>query len=499
MRRTHTRRAWRLPRSGRAKPHHAARLTVTPMRHVLVMGGCSQGVAQCIRGELRIMARDEVADDGTRRGRGGETVLRPTSPAARLWRNRTFNIFWFGQTLSGLGDAVAMIAMPLLVLQVTGSVAQMGLVTGTFAVMQLVTGPFAGIVVDRLDRRRVMIACDLGRLCVYALIPAGWLLAGPQIWLIYATTALGAALDNVFSVGATTAIARLVDKEQLTEANGRLQIANGLTFVAGPLLAGVIIALFTPPAAIGVDAVSFLVSAVTLMCIRLRPLPLAGPAIGGERASHLGDLLAGIRFLVHQPLLRTVTLMNGIAGMVLLGSMDLFIYRLKHDLHQSAGTLGVVFGVASAGIIVAGVFTPRLRRRFGFGVCWIGGLGGAGLGLMAFAWTASIPLLMLILVLFLFMNTVTYVTNRSLRQEITPDHLLGRVTAASWTLSGITTPVGAAISTALAAEFGAPAVLVGMGVITALLAAVAVGTPVNHRRPERLYAPDRAEPRGAVP
>jgi MFS family permease len=105
--------------------------------------------------------------------------------------------------------------------------------------------PFAGILVDRLDRRRLMIACDLSRLFVNALIPAGWLLAGPQIWLIYVTTALGSALDNVFSVGATTATANLVDKDQMTEANGRLQISNGLTFFAGPILAGVIIAWLT--------------------------------------------------------------------------------------------------------------------------------------------------------------------------------------------------------------------------------------------------------------
>jgi MFS family permease len=344
-----------------------------------------------------------------------------------------------------------------------------------------------------------MIACDLGRLFVYALIPAGWLLAGPQIWLIYVTAALGSTLGNVFSVGATTATANLVDKDQMTEANGRLQISNGLTFFAGPILAGVIIAPFNPTAAIGVDAVSFLVSAVTLMCIRLRQLPLVLPAAGGERASHLDDLLAGIRFLMHQPLLRTVTIVGGITEMVLLGSMDLFIYRLKHGLHQSAGTLGVVFGVASAGIILAGVVTPRLRRRFGFGVCWIGGLGGIGLGLMAFARAASIPLIMLILILFLVMNTVKYVTNKSLRQEITPDRLLGRVTAASWTLSGVTTPLGAAVSTALAAEVGAPAVLVGMGVITAIMAAIAVGTPVHHRRPELLYVRDSGEPQVAVP
>src|SRR5437763_12096556 len=103
------------------------------------------------------------------------------SAGSRLWHNTHFNIFWFGQLLSALGDAFAMLAMPLLVLQATGSVAQMGLVTGTFGIAQLLAGIFAGALVDKVDRRRLMILCDLGRLLVYAMVPLGWLLAGPQI------------------------------------------------------------------------------------------------------------------------------------------------------------------------------------------------------------------------------------------------------------------------------------------------------------------------------
>ena len=111
--------------------------------------------------------------------------------------------------------------MPLLVLQATGSVAQMGLVTGTFGVGQLVSGIFSGPLIDRVDRRRLMVLCDLGRTLLYGSIPLVWLMFGPQMWLIYVVAGLGALLGNTFQVGSITAVANLVKKSQLTEANGR--------------------------------------------------------------------------------------------------------------------------------------------------------------------------------------------------------------------------------------------------------------------------------------
>jgi MFS family permease len=93
-----------------------------------------------------------------------EQFARP--PGTRLLHNRHFNIFWAGQTLSAIGDAVALIAIPLLVLQVTGSVAQMGLVTATVGVGTIIAGVIAGPIADRVDRRRFMIGCDLARVGV---------------------------------------------------------------------------------------------------------------------------------------------------------------------------------------------------------------------------------------------------------------------------------------------------------------------------------------------
>ncbi len=111
-------------------------------------------------------------------------------PATRLRTNRNFTIFWLGQSLSNVGDAVALIAMPLLVLQVTGSVAQMGFVTATVGIAMLIAGIVAGPIADHVDRRRFMICCDLARMAVYAAIPAGWWIAGPQQWLIFCTAGL---------------------------------------------------------------------------------------------------------------------------------------------------------------------------------------------------------------------------------------------------------------------------------------------------------------------
>src|SRR4028119_603004 len=96
------------------------------------------------------------------------------SPGAQLWRNRQFNIFWSGQAFSVLGDAFALIAIPLLVFELTESVFQMGLVTSASGVSMLIMGLFAGVVVDRVDRRRLMIGCDIGRGLGFGAIPRGW-------------------------------------------------------------------------------------------------------------------------------------------------------------------------------------------------------------------------------------------------------------------------------------------------------------------------------------
>ena len=117
-----------------------------------------------------------------------------------LTRNRNFNVFWAGQTLSFVGDAFSIVAIPLLILEVTGSLLQMGVVTALYGAGSLVAGIAAGPIVDRVDRRKLMIRCDIARAVIYALVPIGWWLAGPQLWLVYAVAFIGSALAMVFGV-----------------------------------------------------------------------------------------------------------------------------------------------------------------------------------------------------------------------------------------------------------------------------------------------------------
>lgn len=421
----------------------------------------------------------------------------PASPGARLWRNRHFTVFWTGQTLSVLGDAFATIAIPLLVLQATGSVAMMGLVTAVFGVSQVVMGLFAGWLADRLDRRRLMIFCDMARTLLYFSIPLGWWLSGPHLWLIFAVVASGSGLGMVFQVTYITAISNLVEPDQLSEANSRLQATQAIAFILGPILAGLISGAFGPSVAITVDACSFAVSAVSLLLIRLRPVALISPldllraetpeqaALPREVETRGGlrqEFLAGLRFLVQQPVLRSLTILLFLTGLLTSGALDMFIFHIKHDLGQNDSTVGLIFGLASVGGVIAGVLMPRLRRRLGFAVCWIAGMTIQFVALALIGLSVNLLLIALLAMAFTFTSSLAAICSISLRQQITPDYLLGRVTSAFWTLTSAPAPIGAALFTALAGQIGAAMVLCLVGLGGALVSCIGIVTPIRHQR-----------------
>lgn len=416
-----------------------------------------------------------------------------TGAGGRLWRNRNFNIFWAGQSLSVMGDAFGFLALPLLVLQATGSVAQMGLVTATFGVGQVVAGLFSGALVDRVDRRRLMMGCDLGRAALYATIPLAWWLLGPQLWLLYVVTALVALLGNIFGVSYITALPNLVDKDQLTDANARLETSFWTMFLVGPALAGFVSYAFGPAIAIGVDALSFLLSALSLLFVRLR-LRSGGPEV--EKGNPLQEFLAGARFLMREPVLRSVALLLAPLVFLTWAGTDLFIYYLKNDLRQDDNAIGILFGVSSLGGIVGGLLAPAMRRRWGFAVCWLGAGLLEGVALAAVGPAPGVLFIGVFMMFFFFANTVRAINSMSLRQEITPDHLLGRVTSAFWLIMMVPGPLGAALMTALAEQIGSAAVFVLMGLGAAALSAIGLFTPIwtgRQATDEKGRAMDRVE------
>lgn len=405
----------------------------------------------------------------------------PGRRARSLNSNRDFVIFWLGQTFSVLGDAFALVAVPLLVLEATGSVARMGLVTATVGIGNFAAGLVAGPIVDRVDRRRLMIWCDLGRLVVYALIPLGWWLLGPSFWLLIAITLIAGALGMLFGVAYITAVANLVERDQIVEANGRLHATFALAYVLGPMLAGLVAARFGPTAAIGLNAVSFLASAGSLALIRLRRA--TARRADRPRGGYRRELLVGARFLAREPLFRALSLLMIAFAFVSTGALDLIIFHLKHDLGRTDRAVGLAFGLGSLGAIAGGILTPRLRRRWGFGPLFAGGfvLQGAallGIGLSPGLWPV-VPLA----IGWSFGDSIRGIATMSVRQELVPDHLLGRVTAAFWMCFNVPGPLGAVALTALAATIGAPATLALVGALTLALAGLSWLTPARDRRP----------------
>ncbi|KFG73029.1 MFS transporter [Streptomyces mutabilis] len=407
-------------------------------------------------------------------GRAGDRVPDDRRP---LWRQRDFGVFWAAQTLSVLGDSFALIALPLLVLEATGSIARMGLLTAVGGAAAVLAAVFAGAVVDRVDRRRLLVGCDLVRMVLYGLVPAVWLL-GPQVWLLYAVLPLCEAVGMFFAVGYVTVVRSLVGTEQLTEANGRLNATAAAAGVLGPLCAGVVAAWSGPAAAVGVDAASFGVSAVLVALVRFRPRPADDRGKSGSSGLRQ-DLRTGVAFLRRHPVLRALTLLLCCFSFLTLGLNDLVIYHLKHDLGHDDGTVGTVMAVGALGTITGALLVARVRRRLGFGPTWTGAVAVCGLAFAGMGRADDVTTVALLSAAFLACVGMAGTCSMSLRQEVTPEHLLGRVTSAFWTLQYSVAPIGAAVLTWAAEARGTTPVATVAGACCVLIALAALFTPVR--------------------
>ncbi|THA56800.1 MFS transporter [Streptomyces sp. A1136] len=410
-----------------------------------------------------------------------------------LSRDRDFNVFWLGQALSVLGGSVSAVALPLMVFAATGSVFRMGLVTVVSAATAVVTGIFAGYVVDRVDRRRLMIVCDLARALLLGAVPFLWS-ACPRLWLLYLLTAPVGALKSFFDVAYVTAVPHLAPPEDLTRANGRLMSTFALGTLLGPGIAGAVAAGVGPAWALGLDGVTFLISSVSLVFVRFGPghdegreRP-AGPAPGAVGV--LREMfVVGFRFLWTHPLLRPLTVLLTLLTFVTVGATDLLIFRVERDLHQGSTTLGYVMATSALGTLVGAFTAGRLRRDLGFGVCWLGSIVAIAVSFAGIGVSRSVPVVAALAALFMFGLTLGGVCSMTLRQEVTPQPMLGRVTAAFWTVHNASGPVGAGVLTALADRHGVPAVSLAGGAFCLLIFGAGLFTPLRASGPRAGTAP----------
>jgi MFS family permease len=312
--------------------------------------------------------------------------------------------------------------------------------------------------VDRLPKRRVLIAADLGRAAILAFVPIGYLTGALAMWQLYVIGFSAGILTVFFEVAYQSILPELVDRDRLAEGNSRLEISRSAAQILGPGLGGFLVSVITAPMAILADALSYLGSAGFLFGIRA-PARDASPAHEAQTASRPSlrhEIAEGLRFYAKSSLLlaesAAIVTMN-------LGSnigYSILLVFLVRELGLKPEAIGVAFSFGSIGVLAGAASAAAFGRRLGVGPALIAATaivtGGAFLILLATPETAFVLLLAMAAVQG-FSGIIINVNGVSLRQSLTPDHLQGRVNATgrwiNWSILPLAAIVGGLIATAI--------------------------------------------------
>ncbi|HEY7420578.1 MAG TPA: MFS transporter [Gaiellaceae bacterium] len=376
-------------------------------------------------------------------------------PRGGLWSHRDFLKLWTGQTISEFGSQISQLAIPWVALVTLNASAFEVATLGTveFLPFVLFTLP-AGVWVDRLKRRSILIAGDVGRALLLVSIPIAYAVGHLTLGQLYVVGFLVGIHTVFFDVAYQSYLPSLVDRESLVEGNSKLTITSSGAQLAGPGFAGGLIALATAPYALLVDALSFIVSGGFTVAIRKRE---EAPTQHGERRHLLVELWEGLRYVLHHRLLFPQAMSTGISNFFSsLGGAILIVYAHR-VLGMSSGAIGLAFSLSAIGWMVGAAKADWFRRRLGVGGATMFGaaLSGPGALIVPFAWREfPVPFIVAAGTVMGFGAVVYNIQMVSLRQAITPERLQGRMNASMRFLVWGTMPLGSLVGGALAATVG---------------------------------------------
>ncbi|WP_374711567.1 MFS transporter [Symbiobacterium terraclitae] len=381
-----------------------------------------------------------------------------TAAASGARAARPFAIFLAGLTISKLGDALHTFALPWIAYDLTGSAVVMSTLFATEIVPVLLFGGVAGVLVDRVDRRKLMIATDLLRAVLVAAIPllgaAGWL----QVWHLYLVAFALSVLSLAFDVATTVAIPELAGRD-LVQANASHQLIMQLVTMAGPALAGIIIAALTSYGAMWLNAFSFGGTLVALLL--LPPFRQCG---GATASSVIAGMVEGFRWLWDHAVIRALSLqaMIGNFGFGMVNAVLMFYLRDVLGLSpQVSGLNYAMLGVGGiAGSLVIVPLARRFRRSQLYPALLLFGMTGLLVRAAIRTWWA--PGLGFGMVSAC--NVAWVVLSTSVRQEQIPGELMGRVLSFTRVLSTAAMPIGAVLGGLIVERFDPALVfLIGAG------------------------------------
>jgi MFS family permease len=386
--------------------------------------------------------------------------MRSLWPQGGLWRHRDFLKLWAGETISQFGSTIDDIAFPLVAILVLDASAFEVAVLGTvlFLPFILFTLP-AGVWVDRLPRRPVLIIGDFGRAALYATVPIAYLADVLTLWQLYVVGFLVGAFQVFFDVAYQSYLPSLVDRDQIIEGNSKFEISRSAAQISGPGFGGILVEILTAPYAVLVDAFSFLASGLFILRIRKpEERPERATNVDGTRTSFWQDIREGLGFVLGNPNLRAQAGCTGTSNFFFSLGFAIYLVFAVRELGLSPGLIGVVFSVGAAGSLVAAFTAMRLSRRFGIGPTTIAVaiLQAPAFLAVAFAPEGNEALPFLIASqLVLGFTLVTYnIVQVSYRQAICPARLQGRMNSAMRFIVWGTIPLGTLAGGALGTWIG---------------------------------------------
>jgi len=370
---------------------------------------------------------------------------------------------WGAETISQFGSQITPVAIPLLAaLTLDATAFEMGLLAAANGLPLLVVGFVAGAWVDRLKRRSIMLAMDIGRAITLLAIPIAAALNSLSIELLMAVSLVVGIQTVFFNAAYASIVPLLVGRTQVTDANGKLYASMSVSQIAGPALAGSLIALISAPIVILIDAFSFAWSGWFISRISERE---AAPHRLRSGRHFWREVQEGFRTLFVSPVLRATTASSATINLGGYVFLAVYVLYMTGGLGLSATGVGLVYAAGGVRSPVGSVSAHRLSRAFGIGptLVWSGiafGVFGLTVPLAILVPEYALPLVLFAELMQWMALVIFNVLRVSLRQALTPDRLQGRVSASDQVIVGGMQPVGSLLGGAIGSAFGVHTALI---------------------------------------
>ncbi|MGW6144886.1 MFS transporter [Streptomyces sp. NPDC055140] len=374
-----------------------------------------------------------------------------------ILRRREFLLLWGGQTVSEMGSQITVLALPLVaVVLLDASAFQVGLLAAAETSAYLLVALPAGALVDRVAKRRLMIWCDLALFVVIGSVPFAHAVGALTLAQLYLVALVSSVLSAFFSVAYQAYLPVLLDRDQLMDGNGKLAASRSVAQIAGPSTGAGLVTLVGAPGAMAADALSFALSACSLMAIRTRE-PRRPQAETGRRPTMRRQIREGLDYVVRDPILRNSVAFNGTANFFVIMVETLGPVFLIRTLHLRPDLVGLLLALGAVGGVAGGVAARYLARKFGSArISWIAmtalSLPGLLIPLAGSGWW--VLLFGIGWISWTFSSTVASISLTSYRQAACPPDMLGRVSAAARWITWGTLPLGGLAGGALATALG---------------------------------------------